>query len=94
MLAELTGTEDDVARAAWAWTGAIRLEKGDVRGAIEAAEKAFALDRNDAVATFVVAMALAGKDDPRAATWLERARVLAPSNEIVARELRRLRGGR
>jgi hypothetical protein len=49
------------------------------------------LDRNDAVATFVVAMTLAEAKDPRAAVWLERAHALAPRNPMLAQELSRVR---
>jgi tetratricopeptide (TPR) repeat protein len=91
LLATLTRGNDDTARAAWSWIAAGRLAGGDRSGALEAAGKAFVLDRNDAVATFVVAMTLAEAKDPRAAVWLERAHALAPRNPMLAQELSRVR---
>ena len=91
LLLPLTRSQDDVARAAWSWIAAGRLAAGDRWGALDAAEKAFLLDRHDAIATFVVAMTLAEANDPRAAVWLERAHTLAPRNGQLALELKRLR---
>jgi tetratricopeptide (TPR) repeat protein len=91
LLLPLTGGHDDTARTAWSWVAAGRLAGGDRGGALDAAEKAFSLDRNDAVATFVVAMALAEAKDPRARSWLERAHTLAPHNPLLAQELERAR---
>jgi tetratricopeptide (TPR) repeat protein len=82
---------DDIARAAWSWIAAGRLAAGDRSGALEAAEKALLLDRNDAVATFVVAVTLADAKDPRATLWLARAHTLAPRNPMLARELEKVR---
>jgi len=91
MLLPLTHNDDDIARAAWSWIAAGRLAAGDRSGALEAAEKAFHIDRNDAVATFVVAMTLAEAKDPRAAVWLERAHTLAPRSGQLALELQKVR---
>jgi tetratricopeptide (TPR) repeat protein len=91
LLLPLTQGHDDTARAAWSWVAAGRLAAGDRAGALHAAERAFLLDRNDAVATFVVAIALAEAKDPRAASWLERARALAPRSPMLALELARVR---
>jgi tetratricopeptide (TPR) repeat protein len=91
LLLPLTQTQDDVARAAWSWIAAGRLAASDRSGALEAAEKAFHLDRNDAVSTFVVAMALADANDPRAPVWLERAHTLAPRSGQLALELEKVR---
>ena len=91
MLLALTHNDDDIARAAWSWIAAGRLAAGDRSGALEAAEKAFHIDRNDAVATFVVAMTLAEAKDPRAAVWLERAHTLAPRSGQLALELQKVR---
>lgn len=91
MLLPLTESDDDNARAAWSWMAAARLARGDHAGALDAAEKAFRLDRNDAVATFIVAMTLTEMNDRRAATWLERAHKLAPRSALVTLELEKVR---
>jgi Flp pilus assembly protein TadD len=87
----LTKGSDDNARAAWSWVSATRLTRGDIPGALAAAEKTFTLDRNDPVATYVVAMALRSTGDRRALAWLERAHLLSPRNEVVAAELEKAR---
>jgi tetratricopeptide (TPR) repeat protein len=95
LLLPLTDGDDDNARAAFAWIAVARLAGGDRRGALSAAENAFHLDRNDPVATFVVALTLVEMNDRRASAWLERARALAPRSAAIARELERagLRAG-
>jgi predicted Zn-dependent protease len=80
LLTPLTGADDDVGRAAWSWLGAIHLARADYPKALGAAENALALDRNDAVATYVVATALCATGDPRAPAWLERVRRLSPQD--------------
>jgi tetratricopeptide (TPR) repeat protein len=90
-LAALTVQGDDIARAAFSWLGAARLAAGDFGGALAAAEKTFLMDKNDAVATFVVALTLAEAKDPRATTWLERARALAPRNPVLLSTLARVK---
>jgi Flp pilus assembly protein TadD len=87
----LTKSNDDNARAAWSWLAATRLTRGDLQGALEAADKTFALDRNDPVATYVVAMALRANNDRRALTWLERAHLLSPHNGVLWGELEKAR---
>jgi tetratricopeptide (TPR) repeat protein len=91
LLLPLTQGRDDTARAAWSWIAAARLARTDYPGAFEAAEKTFALDRNDPVATYVVAMALRATRDRRAVVWLERAHLLAPHNPVVSDELAKAR---
>jgi tetratricopeptide (TPR) repeat protein len=91
MLMPLTERSDDNARAAWSWLATAKLAEGDRSGALVAAEKALGLDRNDTVATYVVAVALAESNDARAARWLERARALAPRSPIVTEELHRVK---
>lgn len=93
-LLALTDREDDVARAAFSWLAASRLAAGDPTAALGAAEKAFHLDKNDAVSTYIVAMALTEANDPRATAWLERARALAPRNPLLARAIAQQKGGR
>ena len=90
-LLALTDRDDDIARAAFSWLAASRLAAGDPTNALDSAEKAFRLDKNDAVATYIVAMALADTNDPRAAAWLERARALAPRNPLLGATIARLK---
>jgi tetratricopeptide (TPR) repeat protein len=87
----LTKGNDDIARAAWSWLAASRLTRDDLAGAFDAAEKTFALDRNDPVATYVVAMALRAANDRRALAWLERAHLLSPHNGVLWGELEKAR---
>jgi tetratricopeptide (TPR) repeat protein len=91
-LLPLTRAGDDHARAAWSWIAAARLARSDLSGAFDAAEKAFSLDRDDPVATYVVAMALSLTKDRRALAWLERAHLLAPHNDVVSAQLEKARG--
>lgn len=91
MLLPLASSGDDVARAAWSWIAVARLERGEEEGAISAAEQALTLDRNDPVATMVVGLALRNAGDPRALSWLERAKLLAPKAAEFAEELARAR---
>ena len=90
-LLPLTTSHDDNARAAWSWIAATRLTGGDLPGALQAAEKTFDLDRNDPVATYVVAMALHATRDQRALAWLERAHLLSPNNGVLWAELEKAR---
>jgi tetratricopeptide (TPR) repeat protein len=94
LLLPLTRAGDDNARAAWSWIAMGRLARRDDAGAFEACEKAFALDRNDALATYVVAMGLRGNRDRRALPWLERAHLLSPHNAVLFDELRKARAER
>jgi tetratricopeptide (TPR) repeat protein len=91
VLLPLGAARDDNARAAWSWIATARLARSDWSGAFEAAEKTFALDRDDPVATFVVAMALRAQKDRRALAWLERAHVLSPHNDVLSSELEKAR---
>jgi tetratricopeptide (TPR) repeat protein len=91
LLLAATRSRDDNARAAWSWIAMSRLARGDAAGTFEACEKAFALDRNDAVATYATAMALRSTHDARAVAWLERAYLLAPNNATLRDELKRAR---
>jgi hypothetical protein len=91
LLLPLTEGDDDNARAAFTWIAVGRLAGGDRVGALIAAEKSFSLDRNDPVATFVVALTLLEMHDRRAPGWLERARALAPRSGAIVRELEKAR---
>lgn len=90
-LLRLAESGDDTARAAWGFTSVARLGRGDIEGALSAAERALALDRNDPVAVFVVAMALRESRDPRALAWLERAHLLSPTDPLIEEELAQAR---
>ena len=90
-LMPLARANDDNARAAWSWIAMARLARRDDSGAFEACEKAFVLDRNDALATYVVAMGLRANRDRRALTWLERAHLLSPHNAVLFDELQKAR---
>lgn len=86
-LLPLTELRDDNARAAWSFLAVGRLMRGQVDGALKAAERALRLDRHDAVATYVVGIVLRDQGDPRALEWLERAAVLAPKGDVLVEEL-------
>jgi tetratricopeptide (TPR) repeat protein len=86
ILDPLTTADDDVGRAAWSWLAAIHLARADYNKAFDAAEHALALDRNDAVATYVVATAMCATGDPRAPAWLARARILSPHEQAAGLE--------
>src|SRR5262249_40362649 len=90
-LLPLATAHDDHARAAWSWIATARLARSDLSGAFEAAEQTFSLDRDDPVATYVVAMALRAKKDRRALAWLERAHLLSPQNQVLSSELEKAR---
>ena len=94
MLLPLAVANDDNARAACAWIAMGRLARGDTAGALEAAERAFAIDRNDALATYVTAMAFSATRDKRAAPWLARAKLLSPRNPIVESEIQKTHASR
>ena len=84
-LAPLTGAADVARRGtAWAWIAVARAGAEDLNGSIAAAKEALALDRNDPIATYAMALALAkrGDDEGNAKAWTKRARELAPSNDI------------
>jgi tetratricopeptide (TPR) repeat protein len=94
MLLPLTAAKDDNARAAYAWIAMGRLARGDTAGALEAAERAFAFDRDDALATYVTAMAFSATHDKRAAPWLARAKLLSPRNPIIESEIQKTHASR
>jgi Flp pilus assembly protein TadD len=61
----------------------------DVPQAIECAERALSMDRDDALGTYVLAMALSARGDRDARSWLQRAAALAPGDSVVSFELSR-----
>ena len=87
VLLPMTELGNDVARPAWGFIAAARLARDDVAGALLAAKNALELEKNDPLATYVVAMSLRATRDPRALVWLERARLLAPQNPWLTKEL-------
>lgn len=88
-LFELTHASDDYARAAWAFIAVSRYAREDAEGALAAAEQALLLDRNDTIATLLVARVLHENNDPRALVWLERAHGLSPNDETIAAALQK-----
>jgi tetratricopeptide (TPR) repeat protein len=89
LLGSLTSEGGPLAGAAWGWLGLSRLVRGDVPGAISGAEHALSIDRDDALGTYVLAMALSARGDRDARAWLERAEKLAPGNPALRLELSR-----
>jgi Flp pilus assembly protein TadD len=84
-LATLTEHPDASRRAyAWAWLAIARLGNNNFDGAIEAAEEALKIDRDQAVATHAMGAALEQRRDPRAAAWVARSRALSPRAAAVA----------
>ena len=78
---------NDLAREAWGWLGLSYLIRNDTKKAIFCAEKALRLDRQSALSTFVLAMALQQQKDPDAEAWLVRAARLAPDNPVLRQAL-------
>jgi len=88
----ITGANDDNARAAWSWIAMGRSLATRRFRAFEACERAFALDRNDALATYVVAMGLPRQPrPPPPLAWRERAHLLSPHNAVLLDELQKAR---
>ena len=83
-LESLTEVPAPVAGAAWSWLGVAHLVQSRNPQAIRCAEHALALDRDDPLATYVLAMALADRGDLNAAGWLDRANALAPRNSVIS----------
>ncbi len=86
MLASLVDSPGPTSRAAWSWLGLSRLLRGDLPQAISCAEQALGRDRDDPLATYVLAMALSARHDRNADQWLERAGVLSPGNSTITFE--------
>jgi len=77
LLSPLLELRGDLAQAAWAWLGLTELIEGRNRDAIRCSERALSMGRDDALATYVLAMALAERGDKNAAEWLRRASQLS-----------------
>jgi hypothetical protein len=64
LLARVVGDRDrERAGAAWAWMAVARVGRGDTQGAREAALAALAVDREDPVAKYALAL-IAGRGTP------------------------------
>lgn len=89
VFAELT-VADDARRAtsAWAFVAVARLGKGDAVAAEHAASQALRGDRDEAVATYVMALALSARGDARAPHYVARARALGVIDDELDRRLR------
>jgi tetratricopeptide (TPR) repeat protein len=80
----LTGYPDKTrSAAAWSWIAMARLGRGDVAHAVEAAKTALVIDREHAVATYAMGIALRMKNDAAADAWLERSSKLSPRNVAI-----------
>lgn len=90
MFAELTAAQDvRVAGAAWALVAVARLGRGDAHGAERAASEALAVDRDDPVATYAMALALVSRGErARSGNYLERARALGALDDASFAKLR------
>jgi tetratricopeptide (TPR) repeat protein len=93
-LERLASGSGDIAGRARSWLAVACLEAEDPKGALAAAGRAFEIDRDDPLATYVTAMALLRLNDRRALAWLERAEKLAPHHLELARALAGARGKR
>jgi Flp pilus assembly protein TadD len=83
-LAPLTESTDPSRRgAAWSWIAVARAGAASYDAAIAAATQALAIDRDDSIATYAMALSLLAKQDPRAPDWLTRARTLAPRSDAA-----------
>lgn len=85
----LTASGGPASRDAWAWLGLALLIEGHEDEALRCAEQALSYERNHPLATYVLAMGLAQRGDPDAASWLARARELSPGNSVIAYALER-----
>jgi tetratricopeptide (TPR) repeat protein len=79
-LTPLAARNDDTAVAALGWMATAELASGRPRLAIGAARRALSLIPDDAVATYVLAVALAEVDRKRAVPWQARVRELMPDH--------------
>ncbi|MCU0690929.1 MAG: tetratricopeptide repeat protein [Polyangiaceae bacterium] len=90
LLEPLRNARGPIAREAWAWTGVAFLMEHRIELAVRSAEHALSFDRNHALATYVLAMALAERGDPAAERWLERAKRLAPDSSVLSEAMVRV----
>jgi Flp pilus assembly protein TadD len=78
ILEPLTRERDDIGVAALGWTATAELASNRPKRALAAARRAVALDPNDSVSVYALAVALHRLGDPEAAGWVARAKRLAP----------------
>ncbi|HMJ13750.1 MAG TPA: tetratricopeptide repeat protein [Polyangiaceae bacterium] len=90
-LTPLTRARDDASVAAFSWLAVAELAQGNTQAASRAAESAARLNPNDALAVYALATVLAEIGDPRAPTWTQRARALAPPQISPTRGLAQAR---
>jgi predicted Zn-dependent protease len=81
----LTRARDDNAAVALSWLAVAELARSRPEAALRAAAAARALNPNDPLVTYTVALTLSELHDPRAAAWLERARHLVPGQRSLER---------
>ncbi len=89
-LARLAIRRDDLGVRALGWLATAELARGRPSHAVKTARRALALNRDDPVAVYALAMALGELGDPEATAWLERALSSDPTNPELRRELGRL----
>jgi tetratricopeptide (TPR) repeat protein len=87
LLTTLLELRGPLAKAAWAWLGLTNLLQGMNKDAIACAERALQLGRDDALATYVLAMALASRGDSNANEWLIRAGELSGGNPTIEKAM-------
>jgi tetratricopeptide (TPR) repeat protein len=88
-LEPLTSGNDDTTVSALAWLSVAYLSRGHVQAALDAAERALALDPEHPLSTFAAGLALDELHDPQRVAWLERALLLNPNNPELLRRLGR-----
>jgi tetratricopeptide (TPR) repeat protein len=82
-LVSLAERSDELGARALAFAGAAELARGNVARAAGAARAALAVSPDDAVAIYVLALALERAGSPDAAPWLERARAILPRDPLL-----------
>lgn len=87
----LAHDESPYAVTALAWAAVCQLALGQPRAARELANQALAIEPDDPLATYALAVALDELDDGAAAAWLERARLTNPQNPELERRAERRR---
>jgi len=89
LLTDVAAEPGVVRVAALGWLGLAYLVQGDSGRAEAVAQQALAMDRDNALASYVLAMALRTAGNDMARLWLERADHLAPGDSVIRSELMR-----